>query len=125
MGMNYYLLEDICECCHRERRKLHIGKSSFGWTFSFHGFRNEWDQPNIKSWADWKEYLKLRIDGTCAIVDEDGEFIALDTFFYLVESKKNNLLNHTIRCRVTHPEHAERDCWLDDEGNSFSAGEFS
>lgn len=61
MGTNYYLLRGICECCDRERERLHIGKSSAGWVFALHvepdnpthpqeldGWRLAWSEPGVK-----------------------------------------------------------------------------
>ena len=51
MGMNYYKRTVKCDCCG-EIENLHIGKSSFGWTFNFMG------TEKIRSFADWKIELK-------------------------------------------------------------------
>ena len=47
MGTNYYTKTD-------EGEELHIGKSSFGWTFSFHA------TDEIRSYEHWLKYLKDR-----------------------------------------------------------------
>jgi len=50
MGTNYYHRTNICEKCGRFD-ETHIGKSSWGWTFSFHG-------PNgVSSYANWLKTL--------------------------------------------------------------------
>lgn len=59
------------------------------------------------------------------IRNEYDEVFSLDEFRKLVESKRTAKLNHTIACRQDHPDYAARDCWLDEEGNSFSKAEFS
>jgi len=124
MGTNYYLEREVCPTCGHAKGYFHIGKSSYGWTFTFHGFRGPYDfeeigQP-ILSYKDWLEVLPSGI-----IKDEYGDEISLEKFKELVEEKKNAKKNHTIYCRKSCPEHAKRDCWLDEDGNSFSSGEFS
>jgi hypothetical protein len=115
MGTNYYHRHAACPTCGHGIDR-HIGKSSAGWTFSFAGHR-----PEIMSYADW---LRLLEEGG-EIRNEYGEQVTLDDFRALVESKRTEELNHTTYCREHHPEYAERDCWLDEEGHSFSAGEWS
>jgi hypothetical protein len=125
MGTNYYLRTNICKCCGRYD-EVHIGKSSAGWTFSFQGFRDEYNtlKRAVKSYKEWLEILPGG-----EIFDECGEKLSLDEFKKLVEGKRPKEwlpenLNHTTYCRINHPEYA-RECWLDEEGNSFSSGEFS
>lgn len=100
---------------------VHIGKSSLGWTFSFHG-RDE-GAEGIESWADWR--ARLREGGR--IMDEYGRAISFEEFAALVVSKHlSGRNNHTTYCRIHHPERAARsDVWLDPEGHSFSRGVFS
>jgi len=120
MGTNYYHRTNVCSCCGRYDEH-HIGKSSGGWTFGFHGEREKDPDINplgvVVSFAEWKDRLK---EGK--IFNEYGEEVSLEDFLQLVESKRNGNINHTEYCRINHPE--ER-CWLDDDGNSFSEGEFS
>jgi len=113
MGTNYYHETNICECCQR-CDVTHIGKSSYGWMFTFHG------TDTIRSWAEWKEALK-----SGRIRDEYGELVTAERFGELVEAKRSEQLNHTLYCRNEHPAHAERNCWLDPEGHPFSSSEFS
>lgn len=60
MGTNYYLLTDPCNHCGRGDMKIHLGKASGGWHFSFRGYR-ECDTlgfPNkvekVQSIEEWK-----------------------------------------------------------------------
>lgn len=106
---------------------MHVGKSSWGWSFSFRGYRNEWDTPQITSYKDWLMYLEAALDSKeikCELRDEEGDLVDLEDFKRMVEEKRGGS-NHTIYCQTSHPEHAARDCWLDEEGNSFSDCEFS
>lgn len=75
MGTNYYLRYNECQCCGRYD-EVHIGKSSFGWRFAWHGYT---EAPAglhpIKSVADWRDAIKK---GT--IYNEYGEKQDADTF---------------------------------------------
>ena len=77
MGTNYYHRTNICEHCDRYDEN-HIGKSSGGWVFSFHGERNdvEWNFLGggvIVSLDDWKARLKGG-----KIFDEYGDEISVE-----------------------------------------------
>jgi hypothetical protein len=124
MGDNYYLCEKVCPTCKRPARKLHIGKSSGGWTFSFRGYRFSWDEPRLESYREWLVYLEAELAQGGEIRDEYDEVVSLDDFKRLVEEKESCPRNHTLYCRVEHPEHA-KDCWLDSKGHSFTGTEFS
>jgi hypothetical protein len=120
MGTNYYHRTNICECCNRYD-ETHIGKSSGGWTFSFQGFKKAYEDDEteeVLSYADWLN----RLQSGGKIFDEYGDEVSLDEFMALVEMKKGEKRNHTIYCRTHHPG---LDNWLDADGHSFSAGEFS
>lgn len=118
MGTNYYHRPAPCPTCgHGE--ETHIGKSSAGWTFSFHG------TEQIRSWSDW--LAVLREGGE--IRNEYDRIVTLEEFVEMVEAKRGERLNHTTYCRESDEPwtraHGLRDCWLDKEGHSFSSGEFS
>ena len=121
MGTNYYWRTTpakICEACgHTEPAKeLHIGKSSAGWTFSFHAIPDK----DLTSWRQWSEFL---VEGALwkrgAIFNEYDEEISVITFRNLVESKMNE--NHSHAKEYPHIDGS----YLDREGHSFSPGEFS
>jgi len=116
MGTNYYARINCCEHCDRPEKIIHIGKSSAGWTFSFHA------TDEIRSWLEWKEFLDKP---NVRIFNECNEEISFEDFEKLVESKKSEPNNHVLYCR----EMRESDSYLqtqflDEEGNSFSEGEF-
>ncbi len=47
MGINYYHRTNICKECGRYDER-HIGKSSHGWQFSFHGYNfSEFQEGSI------------------------------------------------------------------------------
>lgn len=122
MSTNYYLCVEPCAHCHREFPKLHIGKFSGGWSFSFRGHKDH--HPPLTTYEEWFNYLADETaDGHCCIKDEYDEMLSVDEFQRMVESAKVRK-NYTVYCRKTHPEYA-KDCWVDEEGHSFTGTEFS
>jgi len=59
MGTNYYLHENVCDCCGRSDVPVHIGKSSAGWAFSLHvdELRRELDDW-VHSWSQPKTEIR-------------------------------------------------------------------
>lgn len=117
MGTNYFLRIDCCDKCGRSDEERHIGKASAGWTFSFQGY-HDYDYP-IKSFADWKAEIDRE---DTAIYDEYGRNVDKNEFYNLVEKKKSERLNHTVE---SSKHQWGDDVWVDEEGHSFSGGEFS
>ena len=73
------------------RNILHIGKSSCGWKFLFHGYQDyelAWDKPHIgiNSIEDWKAFLSNTEE--YGILNEYDEEISYDDFFNMVEEKQ-------------------------------------
>ncbi len=95
---------------------IHIGKSSFGWQFSFQTFDEV--EPPIRSWKAWQEVLQ-----TGVIKDEYDKVVTLDELCALIESKRGGK-NHAVECK---PDGYLGDygSFLDDEGHSFTTSEFS
>jgi hypothetical protein len=135
MGTNYYVKDkNLIECSHKDQydeefcwdcyntgyKMLHIGKSSYGWTFTWHCIVEE----NLCSSLEWYEYLK-----DSEIWNEYGERVELSTLLELIKSKETSEKNHTIYCRnsdeISTRRHGIEDCYLDPWGHSFSKGEFS
>lgn len=124
MGTNYYVAENHCECCDRYDEAYHIGKDSYGWAFSFRGYRAE----RLVSWQAWKEFLKDKV-----IMNEYGERKNYDWFVAYIESQKS--INHVRtdgRTNLVHNEEARKQGWFnpeydwdDPEGFSFCSREFS
>ena len=110
MGTNYYHHQNCCEHCGRPEKIEHIGKSSGGWTFSFHA------TDTIRSWKDWQIELT---EPNSKIYDEYHREVPYPEFFSLVEEKKQEKRNHSI----CYPDREDGN-FLDDEGNSFSKYEF-
>jgi hypothetical protein len=143
MGTNYYTFTER-KCKHKEKEeycwncfntgfeKLHIGKSSVGWQFSFKGYKHF-----IETFQDWEKFLKDK-----KIYNEYGEEVTYDELFDRILDKQSNPdnLNHTEYCRreyITNRtgelvpnyqhslEHGWNDCEIDPKGYSFSFCEFS
>lgn len=112
MGTNYYARVDPCKCCNMSDTVFHIGKSSYGWTFSFHAL-NDYYYGEIKSAKEWFKFLNKR---NVKIFDEYKEEVSLKELKELINLKKNEPNNHA----KLYPEN----CFLDAEGNSFSGEEF-
>ncbi len=144
MGTNYYLRYNMCKCCSRYDQ-IHIGKSSWGWSFTFHA-PDEWIDMRkldpkfalaeegsdynlqISSYKEWKEFFEKYVTEyeTAKIFDEYGTEISLEEFYKMVETKKGGK-NHA-REMATDPKYSsthdpKRD-FIDKEGNSFSRVEF-
>ncbi|MEM2159408.1 MAG: hypothetical protein QXN55_00450 [Candidatus Nitrosotenuis sp.] len=132
--MNYYLRTNICECCNRYD-EYHIGKKSFGWEFMFRGYLS-CDAFEIRSWDEWRMHI-LRSGGQ--IFDEEHRTISYYDFIDMVEKSKEKYRpwmpdgqpaaeeripqSHYEYC-LKHNLITTAD-WLDKDGWSFYAGEFS
>lgn len=116
MGTNYYVEMDKCEKCGHQEKGLHIGKSSSGWQFAF----QENERYSLNSWKQWRKFLRDR-----TIVDEYGENVDLDELEKIVETRCPGDKNHTTYCSKLYPEYANDHCYLDNEGYSFTKGDFS
>ncbi len=129
MGTNYYVASNLCECCDRYDTEYHIGKASFGWAFSFHGYRPE--RP--VSWQAWKEFLKDKV-----IMDEYGERIDYDWFVHYIESEKApGFIRPNGKPNLQHNDEGKKPGpagltwfnpqydWDDEEGYAFCSREFS
>lgn len=115
------------ETLGQEKVVTHIGKSSFGWSFSFHA------TDTLRSWKQWKE--ELQIPGSY-ILDEYGKRVTFEEMVSNVEDRQRHwdeaerrngrvvprpLSNHS----GNHTTPNDYGDFLDDEGYSFSEGEFS
>lgn len=126
MGTNYYVAKNLCECCNRYDEEYHIGKASYGWTFSFQGYRAE----RLVSWRAWKEFLKDKI-----IIDEYGERTNYDWFVDYIEGNKSpgyvredghKNLQHNEQGKIDkRPWFNPENDWDDEDGYAFCAREFS
>lgn len=120
MGTNYYWRHNICEHCGRYE-EVHIGKSSAGWQFTLHGYRDNLihlSDPEVElsvkvlSWKDWKELLSR--EGK--IFNEYGNEVPLADLVANVEApERKGMLNHYDYCQEHH-ESCLKDMWKDPEG---------
>lgn len=141
MGTNYYWIKNPCRECGRSDERLHIGKSSSGWEFSFQGL----SEPTIRSYRDW---LWTFASEPGQIIDEYERKVPLEDLLALIRLKKGGL-NHSRLALGTNLNDAEKqymadhptdfnyyrihgkagidngDDWTDQDGNSFSSREFS
>ena len=98
MGTNYYLKHEYCGPEGEEiTEKIHIGKNSGGWQFTFRGYKFR----NIFSKSDWEKYLSRSLPDPnkkeewreATIVDEYGNLFSRNEFWDRINLDKN-LLNH-------------------------------
>lgn len=125
MGTNYYLLTDPCNHCGRGDMKIHLGKASGGWHFSFKGYR-ECDTsgfPNkvekVESLADWK--VLVRSGGQP--IDEYGERLSSEEMinYALTFGRKGD----KFHAEYVHKKHGANYSDQMIDGQSFSFQEFS
>jgi len=117
MGTNYYWhpLTFVCPTCdHTDEEKIHIGKSSAGWTFHFNG------TDEIRSWKDWQ--AKFCENGK--IIDEYGGTITAVELNKKVLAKMKAPSNALDDMKLYSLE-LWREMWKDDDGHIFSDCEFS
>jgi hypothetical protein len=127
MGTNYYARVNHCDKCNRGD-DLHIGKSSFGWKFSFRGHRDH--APPLTTEQAWRDFLREH-----PIFDEYGDRVEYDEFWKRAINKERSelrdhidyLRNGTIGGDREYIERrlASGEAWHDDKGNSFLGSEFS
>jgi hypothetical protein len=138
MGTNYYIQQKTTLTEEKVLTKfkvalpqIHIGKASGGWSFTFHGVDKyelqDMDVEEVASIESYKDWLKVLEVDKYDIINEYGELSSVSDFKELVESKRGAEFNHTTECLKDSrdSEYAEEHCWLDEEGNSFTKGEFS
>ena len=122
MGTNYYAECHTCPVCKKPRYALHIGKSSWGWTFSFKahdasGAPEEAPEDlSIQSWKDWEKFLTT---SSVIIKDEYGSTITLDELKDIIfeDDRPSKMKRHADSYPTGN--------FKDSDGHSFSRGEFS
>ena len=130
MGTNYYITSNECQCCNRYDTDFHIGKSSYGWAFSFHGYRGPHIDVTLSCWAEWKEYLKDK-----TIRTEYGDKVDYQNFCHMIETVKapgyvredghRNLCHNEEGRKGPRPWFNSEWDWDDEDGYSFCSREFS
>ena len=115
MGTNYYLHENVCECCERSD-VTHICKSFTSW----HGSVDGASAPN--SVEGWRERIEGAVAGGGYVRDEYGTPVTAEEFFRAIE----NVPPHRARAQYDWcVRHGHTDgVWLDPRGFSFASYEF-
>lgn len=78
MGTNYYLKQNVCECCGKAEEELHIGKSSAGWHFSLHII----PELGIMDLESWKKLFANN-----KIVDEYGDEVSTEKMLKVITER--------------------------------------
>ena len=90
MGTNYYAVRNRPTV----DEPIHIGKSSFGWRFSFQRQNEKYNDPPViwNTYDQVREWLhKYTVDSDqYVIMDEYDRIISFDDFIELVEEKQQN-----------------------------------
>jgi hypothetical protein len=131
MGTNYYLQrrdKETGRCSD-----VHICKKSFGWSPSLAGYKEgmhmpHYNMPEITTWQQWKWFLMEEIAIGGLIFNEYDEPQELKDFFEFIEDSQLAAIergdnNHAVYVLKDTPE--DKRHWIDDEGYSFTAIEFS
>lgn len=132
MGTNFYLQRKVN--AEGRRHDLHICKLSGGWTPSMQAYAMYDHEPTIKTWFDWKMFLRNEIKNNEGLIfNEYDEYIPYDVFVKKIEEWQaygiaNNYSNHA-RCanegQFGNDFTYNIDCWVDPQGYSFNLRDFS
>jgi hypothetical protein len=103
MGTNFYLVRDtdtpVCASCGENPTGIHVGKSSVGWVFLWHGYHAEpvfpretqpsgVELPDLTCPTEWFAFLADRRQEGWRIENEYGERQDGEKFREFVESKR-------------------------------------
>ena len=88
MGTNYYAVPNRPST----REPIHIGKSSCGWMFLFHGHNERWYDPPVvwNTYEEVKEWLKKNVveSKEYVIMNEYDEIVPFESLFELIDRKQ-------------------------------------
>ena len=146
MGMNYYYVatdDDVLRVLDDDivwQDKIHIGKSAYGWEFSFHACSKE-DLTDayrgiveISSFKEWRKVFK-KVSGI--IINEEDIRVSVKDFINIVrhtktyeqvDYKNGKMVKlGKMKSRSHYQVHYQDDpyCFLDPEGWTFVRQEFS
>lgn len=112
MGTNYYAVKTEPTTWESEWR-IHIGKSSAGWLFSFYDCEHFHTFPQVVEWLtdhviNEKDYV---------LMNEYNEYVAVPDFLNMVQEKQND-----SHCK-SNPDNFKHARNID--GYRFMEGEFS
>lgn len=137
MGMNYFCDSMPCSSCGVSRSSKHIGKSSVGWKFLFHG--------SIEGPSTYKEWIEELSHPNKIIINEENEIISLQEFideihdhgrqekmkssaniYTGIKFNQNEIEYMTERQNkyLAHEEDLHKYYWVDQEGYGFCNNEF-
>ena len=94
MGLNFYLVypEQVdveCHCCghvKQEQKKLHLGKSSYGWVYSLRVY----PEKGLRYFHDMEEYVTKVCGGGGWIEDEYGDVLEHHVeWFHIVKNRSH------------------------------------
>ena len=121
MGTNYYWHEDQCHHCRRTSKAIHIGKSSFGWAFSLHVGKNDWDDAP-SSFGDW---LVLLHKPGSVILDEYDREVPADEMVKIITQREDYLSKDSKYLR--HHDEDRHHCLkaFHDKSYDYCVGEYS
>lgn len=90
MGTNHYFQKGPCPCCGHAPEPIHLGKSSFGWTYALH-IRPECEVRTLNDLVKWlKDELgqfKSPQQYWPRIADEYGSTLSLDEWLGVVTGR--------------------------------------
>lgn len=84
MGMNYYTKTNTCATCGHKPEGIHLGKSSYGWQFSFQYNGGEY-YKNVEEMREWLKDKKIE--------NEEGSEVSHEEFWAMVKEKQENPAN--------------------------------
>ena len=87
--MNYFLVAET----PLGAKRIHIGKLSAGWRFTFHGYW-EWDGPaDLTTCDEWRDYITKMVETSVfpvvSLEDEYGAPVDVDDLFASIENAKD------------------------------------
>lgn len=123
MSTNFYakFKRTNCKCCGQELKEpqfdsVHIGKSSIGWKFTFHGYRKgeceTFPEVVIDSFLSWLTFIKMADH----LESEYMESISVERILEIIKLKKEG------KSHLPYWFYPEIQV---DEGNEFLFVEFS
>lgn len=130
MGTNYYLRAGICACCGRYD-EIHVCKSFSTWNAPY---RYEDEAPwgpvvEIATWEGWKSRLRTEAENGGRIFDEYGDEMPIHKFIERAEKHgadaERRQYQAVREAGYTVDKIEPGSTWVDGDGFTFYAGEFS
>ena len=122
MSTNYYFTKGKteCSCCGSTiDKEYHIGKKSYGWEFSFQGYKD----LNLNSFIDYDNFFETHI---IRIYNEYNEDVLWEDLRSVVlQSKILTNKNQTVEVKQNYSSSISREYFLDEDDFSFTYTDFS